>query len=339
MTDRAKTKKELVEELTGLRQRAHDLEESLARLQLNERHTQAANALLRLYAQATTRKEYVGQAVKLINIWSDCRYVGIRMLNDKGGIPYEAYLGFSREFWEAENWLSIHSDQCACIRVVTGNPESQDIPMMTRAGSFYLDNSFEFLQSLTEAQRARFRGVCIRCGFKSIGIIPIALRGRILGVIHIADEKGGKVSLPQVEFLELMAFFMGQAIQKFSAAQDDKVSEAHLRLLMERSQDCVSLISQEGKYLGMNTAGCLLLKIDDPATILGQEVSAQVVEHRAEVEEALRRAAAREEAALQYQSLDLSGRGIWWDARLIPVRRTDGSSKNILSIARDITTR
>lgn len=339
MQDLRKTKKELIAELAALRQRVKELEESGIVLRDEERYTQAANALLRLFASATSREEYLGVAVKLINIWSDCRYVGIRVLNNNGEIPYEAYLGFSREFWESENWLSVHEDQCACIRVITGKPDSQDLGVMTRGGSFYLDNSMQFLHGLSEAQRARFRGVCIKCGFKSIAIVPIAQQGRIFGVIHIADEEGGKVSLKLVEFLELVAFSMGQALKKFSADGDDRAGDAHFRFLMESSQDSISLISLDGRYLGMNTAGYRLNRFDDPAAVLGKSLTANIVENRAGVEEAIRRTAAGKEMSVQYRCVDQSGRKIWWNSMLTPVRRTDGSIRSILSISRDITAR
>ncbi len=339
MKDRDKPRAELLAELATLRQKVKELEDSKTLLKDYERWTQAANALLRLYAGAVSRREYLGAAVKLASIWSDCRYAGIRILNHKGEIPYESYLGFSRQFWEAENWLSIHTDQCACVRVFTGKPESQDIPVTTRSGSFYLDNSFKFLQGLSEEQRARFRGVCIKCGFKSIAIIPIGVRGKIIGVIHIADKKGGKVTLPLVEFLEVMAFHMGQAMQKFSGEKDDGWSAAQVRLLMESSQDFVSFISLKGKYLAMNTAGYLLNRIEDPATVIGEDVTANIVNNQNEVEEAVRRAAAGEEVSLRYKSVDQCGKGIWWESRFTPVRRIDGSIQSILSISKDITAR
>jgi PAS domain S-box-containing protein len=332
MKDRDKTKKQLAQ----LRQRVKELEEAKARLKDYERQTQAANALLRLYAIATSRTEYMGLAVKLINIWSDCRYVGIRMLNIDGFIPYESYLGFSREFWESENWLSIYKDQCACIRVITGNPEPQDISVMTPGGSFYLDNFSEFLESLPAGQRARFRGVCIKCGFKSVAIIPLPFQGKILGVIHIADEQGGKVTRPLVEFLESVAFFLGQGSQKFSKTPDEQVLTAHLHMLMESSQHCVSLLSREGKYLELNTAGYLLHRFASPQAVLGKSFSANMVDDPEEVAAAVQRAATGEEVYLQYKSLDVSGREVCWDARLTPVKGTDGSITGILSIAREI---
>jgi len=339
MKGRDKTKKELIEELAELRRRVADLEKSASLMHADERSTQAYNALLRLFAGAASRKEYMGAVVRLVSIWSGCRYVGVRILNKAGEIPYESYLGFSQEFWESENWLSIHTDQCACIRVLTGKPESQDLPMMTRNGSFYLSNSFKFIQGLTPEQRARFRGACMHCGFKSLAVIPIPLQGKILGVIHIADEEAGKVTLKLVEFLESVAFSIGQAIRKFSAGDDDKALFGHIYMLMESSQDCISLLTPAGRYLCMNTAGYLRHGLDDPDALLNEDMAANILENRDAVRQAVRQAAAGAEAAVQFKSPDQEGRGIWWDAMLTPVRRPDGSIRGILGISRDITAR
>jgi len=88
--------------------------------------------------------------------------VGIRVLTEEGYIPYESYVGFSEEFWESENWLSVKSDKCACIRVITGNQEAQDAPIMTQGGSFFCNNTIKYISELSKEQRARFRGVCVQ---------------------------------------------------------------------------------------------------------------------------------------------------------------------------------
>ena len=109
-----------------------------------EEKLKATNALLSLFSQKPSRKEYLDAVVDLIHSWSGCRCVGIRILDDKGYIPYESYVGFSREFWESENRLSIEHDQCVCMRVVTGNPDPQDASVMTPGGSFHCDDTGRF---------------------------------------------------------------------------------------------------------------------------------------------------------------------------------------------------
>ena len=44
--------------------------------------------------------EYLQQLVEHVRNYSGCHYIGIRLLDDDGNIPYVSYTGFSREFYE-----------------------------------------------------------------------------------------------------------------------------------------------------------------------------------------------------------------------------------------------
>jgi PAS domain S-box-containing protein len=199
-----------------------------------QRRVEATNAILSLFVRMASRKDYLDGALGLLQNWSSSRCAGIRVMNDKGYIPYESYVGFSHEFWESENWLSARNDQCTCIRVITGTSDHQDHPMMTPAGSFRCDNMFEFVGQLPDEEKARFRGVCIQNGFKSVAIIPIRRREKILGVIHLADEKEGSFPLKIVEFIESVAPLIGEAVNRFNLEEELRESENRLRLLSSR---------------------------------------------------------------------------------------------------------
>jgi PAS domain S-box-containing protein len=192
---------------------------------------EATNALLNRFVRITSRKDYLEAALDLIQSWCGCRCAGIRVLNEKDYIPYEAYRGFSRQFWESENLLSVKDNQCSCTRVVTGNPDPQDRLRMTPAGSFWCNNTFEFVGSLSEEEKARFRGVCVQNGFKSVAIIPIRYREKILGAIHLADEREEIVPLASIEFIESIAPLIGEAINRFNLEDELRESETRLRLL------------------------------------------------------------------------------------------------------------
>lgn len=131
-----------------------------------------------------------------------CNFGGIRVLNEKGCIPFEHYVGFSREFWESENWLSIDHDNCVCMRVIVGKIEPQEKNMRTSYGSFYCNNTELFEKGLTEKEKSRYRGVCIKCGFKSLAVIPLRYYDHIIGTIHLADYEENKVDLAKVMFIE-----------------------------------------------------------------------------------------------------------------------------------------
>jgi PAS domain S-box-containing protein len=196
-----------------------------------ERRTSATNALLTLFSQKTSRKEYLEAVTDLIHSWSGCRCVGIRILDEKGFVPYESYVGFSQTFWEKENRISVHRDQCACIRVVAGDPDPQDLPMMTPNGSFHCDNTFKFVGQLSEEEKTRFRGVCIENGFLSVSIVPIRYRDKVLGAIHLADEREGQLPLKGMTFIESVAPLIGEAINRFNLEEEIRESENRLRTL------------------------------------------------------------------------------------------------------------
>ena len=196
-----------------------------------ERRTYATNVLLNLFSKKSIRREYLDAVVDLLQSWSGCQCVGVRVLDKQSFIPYESYVGFSQEFWKSENWLSVKRDQCACIRVVTGNLDPQDATVMTPGGSFYCDNTFKFIGQLSEQEKARFRGVCVENGFLSVSIVPIRYREEVLGAIHLADEREGQVALKAMEFIESMSPLIGEALNRFNLEEEIRESENRLRNL------------------------------------------------------------------------------------------------------------
>lgn len=195
----------------------------------NQRRIEATNEVLKWFSRAADRKEYLDGVLGLVHRWSGCRCAGIRVVVASQHIPYESYVGFSREFWESENWLSLEHDQCACTRVVLGKPDPQDLPFMTLAGSFLCNDTGSFFEDLTNGERGRFRGACLRCGFRTVAIVPVRYREKILGAIHLADERPGNLPPRVVEFVETIAGIVGEAVHRFNLEAELRQSEARLR--------------------------------------------------------------------------------------------------------------
>lgn len=197
------------------------------RKKIEERNRLITN-LLELFAKTSSRKEYLDSVVDLLHEWTGCRCIGIRVLDKEGNIPYESYRGFSLDFWQQENWISVKNHQCACIRVVLQRPDPQDMSMMTPNGSFRCDNTEKLARLLTEKGLSRYRGLCIRMGFKSVAIVPVHYKRTVLGAFHIADTREEMVPLEKIEFIESVSPLVGEAILRFSAEEELLKSESRL---------------------------------------------------------------------------------------------------------------
>ncbi|MFH1372136.1 MAG: PAS domain S-box protein [Planctomycetota bacterium] len=231
--------------------------------------TRITNALLELFAQKNSRKEYLDSVVKAIHDWSSCECVGIRLTDNDGFIPFESYVGYSKEFLALENKLCLKTDACACIRAISQTPEPQDEALLTPKGSFRSNNSLEFIKSLPEKVRKRYRGNCMRFGFASLAVIPIRYRDKILGAIHLADKKENKMPTEIVEFLENMAMLIGEAVHRFDIETEMRESEQRYRQLVELSPDGIGL-ERDDKIVFINTEGANLLGYKKPEEVIGK---------------------------------------------------------------------
>jgi PAS domain S-box-containing protein len=186
--------------------------EELSVLYNNSRVT---NDLLLLFPRKFSRKEYLDAAVLLIREWSSCRHAGMRIADDDGNIPYESCAGYSSQFLKSEGSLSLKHDHCVCTRVTAERLESHERSAATPNGSFYSNDTSKFVGGLTEAERARYRGVCMKHGFLSLAVVPIRYRDKVIGAVHLADEHEGMVPLRSVEFIEQLALIVGEAVFRF----------------------------------------------------------------------------------------------------------------------------
>lgn len=233
-----------------LKRTNEELEQEIAERYEAERYITASNALLKLLSKMSSRKEYLDALVKLIADWSGCRCAGVRIMNEDGYIPYEAYTGFSREFWESENLLSLDKDQCACTRILRGSPEPQDAPAITPFGSFCCNNTSKFVSGLSDYEKTRFRGVCIQSGFASVAVIPVRDDEKIIAAVHLADEEEEKFSNKFVNFFETLTPLIGEAIQKLDA----KAERIRLAAAIESSAEAIVITNPAGIVQYLNSA-------------------------------------------------------------------------------------
>jgi PAS domain S-box-containing protein len=313
-----------------------------------EERIRVTNDLLRLFAEKTSRREYLDATVGLIRSWSGCRHAGIRIVDREGNIPYESCVGYSAGFLETERTLSLDRDVCACTRVVLGAPEPQDLPAMTPNGSFYSNNTMKFMEGLTDGQKGRFRGVCVRSGFTSVAVVPIRYRDRVLGAFHLADEREGMVPLGSVEFIEQLAFIIGETIFRFGIEDDlrknyddlQKASEL-LERIFSTTHMLVAYMDREFNFIRVNRA---YAEADgrDPDFYVGKNHFLLFPDD--ENEAIFRKVVDTGEPFFVFEKAfeytEHPERGVtYWDWSLVPVKESDGRISGVVLSLINVTDR
>jgi PAS domain S-box-containing protein len=183
-----------------------------------EERLQISHKLLMLINRHWKIPPLLNEFVAELKHLTGCTAIGIRLLDEAGHIPYEAYDGFSQEFYQSENSLSIHSDRCLCINVITGQVDPQ-LPFYTAGGSFYTNSATHFLATVTEEEKGPTRNVCFRFGYETVVLVPIRVKEQVLGLIHLADTRENVISSEMISTLEAIALQLGTNLLRIQAEE------------------------------------------------------------------------------------------------------------------------
>ena len=196
--------------------------------------------------------EYAG----LLQRYTGCDSIGIRILDNKGNIPYQASIGFSEDFYNRESPLSIETDSCMCINVIRGKTDPA-LPFYTEGGSFYINGTTKFLATVPEEEKGKTRNVCNTVGYESVALVPIRKGEAVLGLLHLADHREGMVPLRTVRILESIAPSMGSSILGHQAEQALRESEARYHDVFEFNKAVMFLADPvTGRIVDANAAAC-----------------------------------------------------------------------------------
>jgi len=174
-------------------------------------------------------KEFIAQIKSLTN----CSAIGMRVLDGNGNIPYQAYEGFSPEFYEAENLHTIDSIRCMCSDVILGKTMIKP-QLVTKGGSFCVGSTSRLMTTLSEVEKSQICDVCGTYGYESVALIPIRLADRILGLIHLADARTDKFSPETIAILEGAAMQLSTAIERVRSEEALQKSHRELERRVER---------------------------------------------------------------------------------------------------------
>jgi PAS domain S-box-containing protein len=226
-------------------------------VQLSASYTFQQNCL-ELTAQATDMQTLLKDYVQLVHAYLQCDAVGIRIRDNSGHIPYQAYTGFSRDFYESENFLSLHTDRCMCTMVMNG-AIAPDRVCGTDKGSFYTNSTSRLMATLSAEDMGMARNVCHAQGYESVALIPIVIDDIIHGLVHIADRRENMFPLRMVETLENSSTRLGLALQRLQLQEELRESveamhelTGHLLTVQEDEQQRIAMELHDGCGQDMN---------------------------------------------------------------------------------------
>jgi signal transduction histidine kinase len=213
-----------------------------------------------------------------------CEAVAMRLLDREGSIPYQAYDGFSEEFYGLESPLSIKSDRCMCVNVIKGKSDPS-LSFYTEGGSFLMNGTTRFLATVSEEQKGQTRNVCNRFGYESVALVPIRSGDRIIGLIHVADSREDAIPRELVKIMEWSAMELGTAIRRVQAQEalqraydelEHRVEERTAEIVraseqLRRSEEELRLLSSQLLTAQENERGRIARELHDG---LGQSLSA-----------------------------------------------------------------
>jgi len=194
-------------------------------------HFSATQALVRSFGVRRSKQDFFDSVVRLIQQESGCQFVGIRVLNDSGYIPYQSFVGFSREFWETENMIQVSKEDCVCTRIVGGQLLPCDMHVVNSSGSLCCNDTLAFAETLSTDEQKLYRGACNNAGYRSVAVVPIKSRDAVLGVVHVADLVPQQLSLSTMEFVEDCARLVGEILSRDKMERSLKITEDNRSIL------------------------------------------------------------------------------------------------------------
>ncbi len=239
----------------------------------------------------------IADILKTIKVETNFGAVGIRLRKDDD-YPYFAQDGFSKDFLITENTLNVKNStggicrdkdgnislECTCGIVLSGQADSTNT-LFTEGGSFWTNDSIPLLD-LPRDQDPRLhpRNNCIHHGFRSIALIPIRNKSKIIGLLQLNDRRINRLSIETVRFFEGISASIGIALSRIHTTSVLKDSESHFRLILENTDAGYFFIDKEGIIRDVNNAWVRLYKYNSKEDIIGQHF--EIIQRPGDVEAA-----------------------------------------------------
>ncbi len=171
---------------------------------------------------------------------------------------------------------------------------------------------------------------------------PIRVGGAVYGTVNFSSPTPHAREFDEgdLEFMVLLANWVGSTIERAQAAQRLAESELRLKTIVETEPECVQVLDLAGRITQMNRAGLAFFQAETPEWIVGRNMSDLVApESRDACLTMQSRVLAGEPVELEIEIVGLDGGRRWLEIHGVPLRNPRNDIVGQLGVARDITQR
>ena len=179
-------------------------------------------------------------------------------------------------------------------------------------------------------------------GICSILDVPIRAGGTLSGILS-CEQVGESRSWTDSD-VKFLSEIVGSVLLQFEfeerneAERKLRASEEYNRSIVENSEDCLKVLSVDGRLLDMADPGKRIMEVSDFEEIRNSDWPAFWSEpYRTEVRKAVKTAAGGKAVRFRGQCPTMGGRHRWWDVIVSPIMNASGEVYRLLAVSRDVT--
>ncbi|QJW48261.1 GAF domain-containing sensor histidine kinase [bacterium BFN5] len=184
---------------------------------LNTPYRDLLTGLLALLSKKQSNQQYLNSLVRCFCRYTGFKCAGLSFVQEQKWITYEAYSGFSKEYWEVSRRLFIEAGSSFFF---SHSETEAALFYQTEQGTIYWPDIQQFFCETPPHQDKSFQELCAKEGLRTVALIPLSYQEAVLGILRLADPKSAQLTLAQISFLELIVPLIAESLHKIQLEEE-----------------------------------------------------------------------------------------------------------------------